>query len=375
MRAWRWRCPPPGCASPSARSTRRPRCSRWRSTPGLPIALSSDAHVPEQLGFRYERRASTALTDAGVTEICVFEGRTRRMEPLGLMVRTGLGVDTPRVRAGAAADPRRRRGAARRGPRRPLRRRRPHPRGDRRAARRRGPRRHRRALPRHGGAVEGRRLARRCCATWWGRSGRRAGRSATSTPPSCSSGRSSRRTARRSGRRSRRRSGCPRTPSTSRRRPASGWASSGAARAPRRSRWRRSSRCRSGAARVASRPMDAIDKDRMLGFRGEDLADSAGDKIGKIVEMYLDAESGEPEWALVHTGLFGSKQTFVPLRGRDGGGRRPARPARRRAGQGCAAHGAQRPAHEGPGVRALPPLRGRARRPPSRSPRRTTPAI
>ena len=49
---------------------------------GLPIALSSDAHVPDQLGYRYED-AVTALTDAGVTEICVFEGRTRRMEPLG----------------------------------------------------------------------------------------------------------------------------------------------------------------------------------------------------------------------------------------------------------------------------------------------------
>ena len=49
---------------------------------GLPIALSSDAHVPDQLGYRYED-AVAALTDAGVTEICVFEGRTRRMEPLG----------------------------------------------------------------------------------------------------------------------------------------------------------------------------------------------------------------------------------------------------------------------------------------------------
>ncbi len=72
--------------------------------------------------------------------------------------------------------------------------------------------------------------------------------------------------------------------------------------------------------------MDAIDKDRMLGFRGEDLTDEAGEKIGKVVEMYLDADSGEPEWALVHTGLFGSKQTFVPLRGateEDGGLRVP----------------------------------------------------
>ena len=29
--------------------------------------------------------------------------------------------------------------------------------------------------------------------------------------------------------------------------------------------------------------MDAIDKDRMLEFRGGDLTDEAGDKIGKVV--------------------------------------------------------------------------------------------
>src|ERR671917_1062437 len=57
-----------------------------------------------------------------------------------------------------------------------------------------------------------------------------------------------------------------------------------------------------------------MDKDRMLAFRGKELVDEEGSKIGEIVEMYLDAESGEPEWALVHTGLFGTKQTFVPLR-------------------------------------------------------------
>ena len=49
---------------------------------GLPIALSSDAHVPEQLGYRYDD-AVAQLEDAGVREICVFEGRRRRMEPLG----------------------------------------------------------------------------------------------------------------------------------------------------------------------------------------------------------------------------------------------------------------------------------------------------
>jgi histidinol-phosphatase (PHP family) len=49
---------------------------------GCPIALSSDAHEPEQLGFEYER-AVELLHDAGVREIAVFERRERRLEPLG----------------------------------------------------------------------------------------------------------------------------------------------------------------------------------------------------------------------------------------------------------------------------------------------------
>ncbi len=49
---------------------------------GVPIALSSDAHAPDQLGFRYDD-ALAYLADHGVTEIAVFEGRTRRMEPVG----------------------------------------------------------------------------------------------------------------------------------------------------------------------------------------------------------------------------------------------------------------------------------------------------
>ena len=49
---------------------------------GLPFALSSDAHVPDQLGYGYDE-ALALLEDLGVREICVFEGRQRRMEPLG----------------------------------------------------------------------------------------------------------------------------------------------------------------------------------------------------------------------------------------------------------------------------------------------------
>ncbi len=49
---------------------------------GCPIALSSDAHVPEQLGHRYEE-ALELLEELGVEELAVFERRTRRMEPIG----------------------------------------------------------------------------------------------------------------------------------------------------------------------------------------------------------------------------------------------------------------------------------------------------
>ena len=49
---------------------------------GCPIALSSDAHVPEDLGFGYDR-ALELLSEVGVGEICVFEGRERRLEPVG----------------------------------------------------------------------------------------------------------------------------------------------------------------------------------------------------------------------------------------------------------------------------------------------------
>jgi uncharacterized protein (TIGR02271 family) len=50
-------------------------------------------------------------------------------------------------------------------------------------------------------------------------------------------------------------------------------------------------------------------------WRGRTLVDAQGDKVGKVDEIYLDEETGRPEWALVNTGLFGSKSSFVPLAG------------------------------------------------------------
>lgn len=52
---------------------------------GAPFALSSDAHLPEQVGYEYDR-AVEFLDSLGVGEICVFEGRRRSLVPLGSRV-------------------------------------------------------------------------------------------------------------------------------------------------------------------------------------------------------------------------------------------------------------------------------------------------
>jgi histidinol-phosphatase (PHP family) len=49
---------------------------------GRPVALSSDAHLPEHLGYEYER-AVALLEDLGVNEIAVFERRQRRLVKVG----------------------------------------------------------------------------------------------------------------------------------------------------------------------------------------------------------------------------------------------------------------------------------------------------
>jgi histidinol-phosphatase (PHP family) len=52
---------------------------------GAAFSLSSDAHLPEHVGFGYDR-ALAFLEDLGVERISVFERRERRLEPLGAAV-------------------------------------------------------------------------------------------------------------------------------------------------------------------------------------------------------------------------------------------------------------------------------------------------
>jgi uncharacterized protein (TIGR02271 family) len=48
-------------------------------------------------------------------------------------------------------------------------------------------------------------------------------------------------------------------------------------------------------------------------LRGLTAVDRDGDKIGKIDEVYLDEDTGRPEWLAISGGLFSSSVSFVPL--------------------------------------------------------------
>jgi len=46
---------------------------------------------------------------------------------------------------------------------------------------------------------------------------------------------------------------------------------------------------------------------------GGTVVGSDGDKIGKVGQVFLDDQTGNPEWVTVTTGLFGTAESFVPL--------------------------------------------------------------
>jgi histidinol-phosphatase (PHP family) len=74
----------------STAGLRKPVGERYPATPflemcieaGCPVALSSDAHLPEHIGWEYESTVEW-LAERGVSELAVFERRQRRLEPIG----------------------------------------------------------------------------------------------------------------------------------------------------------------------------------------------------------------------------------------------------------------------------------------------------
>ena len=48
-------------------------------------------------------------------------------------------------------------------------------------------------------------------------------------------------------------------------------------------------------------------------WQGQTAYGPGNDKLGKIEDIYLDDQTGEPEWAAIKTGLFGGAASFAPL--------------------------------------------------------------
>ncbi|MEU6127774.1 PRC and DUF2382 domain-containing protein [Saccharopolyspora sp. NPDC047091] len=52
---------------------------------------------------------------------------------------------------------------------------------------------------------------------------------------------------------------------------------------------------------------------------GSEVYDREGDRIGRVGNVYVDDADHQPEWVTVRTGLFGTKESFVPLSGAERG--------------------------------------------------------
>jgi uncharacterized protein (TIGR02271 family) len=58
-----------------------------------------------------------------------------------------------------------------------------------------------------------------------------------------------------------------------------------------------------------------ISQDDLRSIIGTTAYDNDGDKIGKVGQVYYDDDTDQPKWVTVHTGLFGTSESFVPLQG------------------------------------------------------------
>jgi sporulation protein YlmC with PRC-barrel domain len=58
-----------------------------------------------------------------------------------------------------------------------------------------------------------------------------------------------------------------------------------------------------------------MDQAPILNMEGAAVIDPEGDKIGTVEQIYLDDETGRPEWVTVRTGFFGLRSSLVPLQG------------------------------------------------------------
>jgi uncharacterized protein (TIGR02271 family) len=59
--------------------------------------------------------------------------------------------------------------------------------------------------------------------------------------------------------------------------------------------------------------MIGTDEIQNLLTSGGTVVGTDGDKIGKVSQVFLDDQTGNPEWVTVTTGLFGTAESFIPL--------------------------------------------------------------
>jgi uncharacterized protein (TIGR02271 family) len=69
----------------------------------------------------------------------------------------------------------------------------------------------------------------------------------------------------------------------------------------------------SPAGKSNRKGFEVLGQDQIDNLIGRDIYGSDGSKIGTAVQVYADDETGKPEWLSVRTGLFGTKESFVPL--------------------------------------------------------------
>jgi PRC-barrel domain len=61
--------------------------------------------------------------------------------------------------------------------------------------------------------------------------------------------------------------------------------------------------------------MDTVGLGDVRAWPGLDVFDREGERVGRLTGIYVEGDSGHPEFGLVRTGLFGLRSVLVPLSG------------------------------------------------------------
>jgi uncharacterized protein (TIGR02271 family) len=59
--------------------------------------------------------------------------------------------------------------------------------------------------------------------------------------------------------------------------------------------------------------MKTMTMEDLTAAQGQTVYAADGDKIGKIEEIFVDEQTGEPEWLALSTGMLGTKRVLVPV--------------------------------------------------------------